>query len=119
MLFVPVPPANGKELYVSYDLLLTADAARRVDPEALRSRLQGTAGLESCEIHFYDEVAEPSSEERDLLVVNLPADEGVVERVFADLRLVAKEHGLRLHDPQSGEDVDLDAEARLPEMFGP
>ena len=73
--------------------------------------------MADCEVHFYGDQADPSSEGRDLLIVNLPADERVVERAFAELKLVAKEYGLRLHNPQTGDDVDLNGHSRLPEMF--
>ncbi len=104
---------------MSYDLFLTEDASRPLNTDSarssLRSRVQDAHGLAGCEVHFY--MDEPSSEERDLLVVNLPADEGVVERAFLELKQVAKEYQLRLHDPQTGDDVDLNDHARLPEMY--
>lgn len=55
--------------------------------------------MAGCEVHFCVDDADSSSEERDLLVVNLPADEDVMERAFVELKQVAKEYGLRLHDP--------------------
>ncbi|MBA2363446.1 MAG: hypothetical protein H0V86_07960 [Chloroflexia bacterium] len=105
---------------MSYDLFLTTDASRPLDADlvrSLRSRVQDADALAGCEVHFYVDDAESSPEDGDLLVVNLPADERVAERALAELKLVAKEYGLRLHDPQVGDDVDPNGEARLPEMF--
>lgn len=87
---------------MSYDLSLTASASRPLDADSarsLRSRVQESDGLAGCEVHFCVDDADSSSEERDLLVVNLPADEDVMERAFVELKQVAKEYGLRLHDP--------------------
>lgn len=105
---------------MSYDLFLIESPSQRLDTDAvrsLRSRVQDGDAMADCEVHFYGNEADPSSEGRDLLVVNLPADEGAVERAFVELKLVAKEYGLTLHDPQTGDDVDLDGRVGLPEMF--
>jgi hypothetical protein len=105
---------------MSYDLILTSNAS--LTPErahSLHQRLANTRILDFCEILEDRDQADVGivEAEQDLLTVCLPGDEEIVRRVFAELKAIAGEYGLRLQDPQTGEDVDLHGNAALPEMF--
>lgn len=52
-----------------------------------------------------------------LTCVKLPSAETEARAAYAGLVAFAKEHGIRLVDPQAGVDMDLDAPGELPPMW--
>ena len=100
---------------MSYDLILQTAKRRRPhkrELERLRSRVAGSEALSRCEVLDY--IAEGNTH---LLTVCLTGDKVMAEAAYAELMAVAKEFGLKLHDPQAGAVVDLDNGGRLPKMY--
>lgn len=105
---------------MSYDLILAEDTQRPLAPtavEGLRQRVSASPILSGCEVLDYTDEENGVAEKRGLLVVCLSADDDVVERSFAELKKVAQEYGLQLHDPQIGSEVDLADGTRFPGMY--
>ena len=100
---------------MSYDLILKTANRRRPDShelDELRSRVSRSAVLSRCEV--LDFIAEGKAH---LVTFCLTSDEAIAEAAYAELKVIAKEFGLNLHDPQAGADVDLDSRDRLPVMY--
>jgi hypothetical protein len=100
---------------MSYDLILkTARRRQFQQPERdlLRTYVNQSEILGRCEI--LDFVGEGTSH---LYTVCLTFDDASVEEAFAELKAVAKEFRLELHDPQAGTDVDLKSDDKLPAMY--
>ena len=79
--------------------------ARGVDPEQAKATADVAAD-------FLDTYWGPS-----LASAKLPSGREDVTSAYAAIIAFAKEHGLRVCDPQSGRDVDLDRPGTLPAMW--
>jgi hypothetical protein len=102
---------------VSFDLVLVHVAGAPPDPSALhavRTRIAASHVLAGLEIVFPDPVPDPEGGEVVLVGMRSGDD---VQAIYAEMRAVAAEHDLRLHNPWSGEDVDLAGTDRAPEGF--
>ena len=90
------------EATMSYDLNLIGPTEARVAAGKL-------ARKHGCEAYDGD----------DTLLVSLKANDDAVARLYLALVSLARDAGGRLHDPQAGADVNLDAPGRLPPLWLP
>jgi hypothetical protein len=87
---------------MSYELNLIGPTEARIAATKL-------ARKHGCEAHDGD----------DSLQISLQANDDAVARLYRALVKLAREAGGRLHDPQAGTDVNLDAAGRLPPLWLP
>src|SRR5438067_2402525 len=106
---------------MSYDLILLPGKDPSVTREMLhdlKSRLDQVEAFRFCEV--LDHEFDPSEADGDQLLfpVCLTRDAEVVEEAFAQLKLIVREYGLTLDDPQAGVPIVLYGTDCLPPMYG-
>lgn len=87
---------------MSYDLIL--EGGRQAN---LKDALTASAACVGCQI-----MVAPGA-----VTVALPRGEDAVLAAYARIVALARELGCRVHDPQSGSDIDLQRPGRLPPAY--